>query len=534
VTTTGSEDFLNCSSLRTYFRLPDTAITSLVGISDEVIVVVTLANGHLHGFLINLEFRTVKSILRQSLSALCASSAALTASVSRDYLSVLIDSTVLALYHLTGGDAVLLTIEVLETLGPTFGAFSENSREFWIIDSSFYGQKYQLSHVEPCYRVRVSQLGNPKIGTPSAVAAAFNKFIIGTHNGHVVICDWTGEAPTDISVSHKPITAITRSPDHALCALMDSDGGVWLIQLESLAVSKLTSHSHILRFVSVNILLELSTCGLTFHAARDFCVVNPPGTPPEIVVETSEHGRTTFLTAASRPQPAADLVAAARRSHLFCLAELLTCLLPCSFAPIALGVNLAREPMLATLADESSVIERAPGPIARRRLARNYILRGARQEAFAFLLSTPVDSHDFALEVAKAVYVAQPGLGHAAGPIVAALLAGGRSHDAVDIALFTDQFQDAARLLLMDGNLVGAVRILAVGIEDGEGARNVQGRVEAALRSSGNLLTLSGLMIAWRRFADAAAVLSEAGMEAEAGILLRLRAVDEDFAVGDG
>jgi hypothetical protein len=114
--------------------------------------------------------------------------------------------------------------------------------------------------------------------------------------------------------------------------------------------------------------------------------------------------------------------------RLLYLAELLTGLTSAQFSSLIEGANLSRERFRSNLDVENSLIEQIAGPLVRRRRMRNALLQG----------------DDQAMLVKSTAYRATTSM--------AALVARGRTDDAVDIAmlLIINQPCGAFRLLLPD------------------------------------------------------------------------------------
>jgi HEAT repeat protein len=94
---------------------------------------------------------------------------------------------------------------------------------------------------------------------------------------------------------------------------------------------------------------------------------------------------------------------------------------------------------------------------------------------------------------------------------IAALIAGGRPDDALDLAMLTKQFGDAARMLIDIGMIDSAIAALTR-ITDEDEARGVEDRIIEALKGSGDPRAQAGLLIARRRFQEAAACLRQEGL----------------------
>jgi hypothetical protein len=163
------------------------------------------------------------------------------------------------------------------------------------------------------------------------------------------------------------------------------------------------------------------------------------------------------------------------------------------------------------------------GSVRRRRI-RNFLIQDDREAAYSALLSTPTDSPDFALSVVKAVLIdaVQPRV----APSIAGLVAGARADDAIDVALLTRQFADAARLLIVDGLIADAIAVLVTLLSDSNEARTAEGVIVASLRDAGNAVGQAAVLIARRRFEEAGRCLRAVGLELPAMIVEGVREGD--------
>jgi hypothetical protein len=185
------------------------------------------------------------------------------------------------------------------------------------------------------------------------------------------------------------------------------------------------------------------------------------------------------------------------------LGELFECLDAEGFALNGFGANMSRERMCRHLQFENVLLDGQEGPRVRQRGMRSCLLQGDTQGAFGMLLSTPPDALNFALEVLKAAFV-----GARQGPTatVAALVAGGKVNDAIDLCLLTNQCRTAARLLLVDGDVELAVQVVAA-LCDAPGVASIAGLFERALVGDGNTRAILAVLMAWRMRDDVARLL---------------------------
>jgi hypothetical protein len=99
------------SSVANYYKLCNTSIHQVVSVSEQLVIASTIVAHHPKVFLVNLASHTVKSLLKQPLESLSASSVQLSISVSREFVTVLIDTSILTIYHIHNDEAELLKID---------------------------------------------------------------------------------------------------------------------------------------------------------------------------------------------------------------------------------------------------------------------------------------------------------------------------------------------------------------------------------------------------------------------------------------
>jgi hypothetical protein len=254
----------NDSSVASYWKVCKTSI--------HQVVASTIITHHRKVFLVNLATHTVKSLLKQSLESLSASTMQLSISMLREFVAVLIDTSILTIYQIHNDEAELLKIEFIEGNGKIVGVFSETSREFWVLDRGFCGQKFliQPGDPDPFYCSRLCRLcRGSKFGAPTVCECACNKLLVGTDTGNLVAYDWFGELPVTCGTSHKPITALSLSPDHTLCLVSETDGEVCVVNVESFEAKRFARKSVKVKFISPIALLEDSGKELSHLAAAD-------------------------------------------------------------------------------------------------------------------------------------------------------------------------------------------------------------------------------------------------------------------------
>jgi hypothetical protein len=148
------------------------------------------------------------------------------------------------------------------------------------------------------------------------------------------------------------------------------------------------------------------------------------------------------------------------------------------------------------------------------------MIQGDPQGAYSVLLSTPTDSPDFALAAVKAVAVRCPE--DAATASIAALIAGGRADDAVDLAMLTRQFASAARMLI-DAGMIGCATAVLGALTDEDEVRVIEERIVAAMRGAGDARALAAFLIARKRCGEAAECLRNEGIEFVPDVIERIR-----------
>jgi hypothetical protein len=201
-------------------------------------------------------------------------------------------------------------------------------------------------------------------------------------------------------------------------------------------------------------------------------------------------------------------------------ADLFECLDSEIYVPSCFGANLSSKRICQHLEFENALLEQLNDLPIRRRRTRNFLIRNDLQSAFGLLISTPSDSAGFALEIMKAAF-AHKAMVHEFAPSVAALVSRGKLDDAVDIVLLTQQFRDAARLLLGEGKIEQAIQIMTAQFDEQEIA-SMADFIESILMTAGNHRTMSALLMAWRRAGSVAKLLVGKHSEFAVAVLERL------------
>jgi hypothetical protein len=216
----------------------------------------------------------------------------------------------------------------------------------------------------------------------------------------------------------------------------------------------------------------------------------------------------------------AELAILARKCQFMFLAELFECLDTEIYVPACVRANLSSKRICQHLEFENLFLEQLNELPVRRRRTRNFLIQNDPQSAFGLLISTPSDSAEFALEVVKAAF-SHKAMARESAPSAAALVSGGKVDDAVDIVLLTQQFRDAARLLLGEGKIEQAVQIMTAQLDEEEIAPMVD-FIERILMTAGHYRTVCALLMAWRRFGSLAKLLVGKQSDFAVAVLERL------------
>lgn len=391
--------------------------------------------------------------------------------------------------------------------------FTENSREFWMIDRT---QRVEVLAIDPTSETPISIKDNShvlKVGVPTAVTCARNSLIIGTEKGTVSLYSWIEEVCQTKELSTKPIESLELSLDHRYVAARTVNGKTFILDLETMDVKKVDHRTSSVVFTGANTAITQTGDILCARQGPELKQYRPDVASlfkGHITMQSPENKKKQFLELVKTPITPTEFAKAARQCHFPLLADLVSNLDSSQLVSASMCANMHRDCVLAHLRNIGTYLENQRESKMRKHLIRNLLLRGDHEGAFGILLSCPPDSPNFVLDVLKASLIEKGSSGESMAPTVAALVSAGKQEDAVDILLMTKVYREAARILASEGDVETAVHIIKTVLSE-ENCEPIFSVIEQTLLNARRTWNVVAMHMARQRFADAAEIARSQG-----------------------
>ena len=339
--------------------------------------------------------------------------------------------------------------------------------DFWIFCCNGRGYKIKIDPKRDEFSdvVRFKSLGKGINKKSTACAIVGDYLCIGFENGDFRAYDFAENSIFHQGLNDSAITSIAVSADRSYCYISGASAPATLrftaekslesIPYNSSKIVFLSSHELLVKNPNKSSLTLCSSQKLTPKKAKISQYIQNF----EPILITSDARKESIIPKAKISLT--EEIKLLRKNMFYFLADILCCLNNEEFYPLACGMNLNEERIkhyLDTLCDFYERDESGKLNIERVRID---LLRDNNKDAFNILMSTPKDDPNYVLNLIKASYLNSDDLNftRCLAPSIAALIAGGKLNDAIDILLLTRQFAEASRQLIGDNNIPNALAI---------------------------------------------------------------------------
>lgn len=519
--TSGYCDRVNTCSMKLLLKICASDLDQIVAVDPNRFILTAFGSERQRVFFVDIARREVTSLLKSSLELLAQWPVKISTSISREYVAIIVANTTTCFYALDDTGCHLIKTIFLGP-GPNFGTFSENSREFWLINGKLTAEKYVIDPDSPEIVRKKSTVILAKasqIGVPTTCICSHNKLIVGTESGSVAILSWN-ESPLVAGVNERAVKDVVLSPDHQCCYVRDVKGQMAWINIETLDVVKSDLRFDDLKFANSNELITRSGYVLNLCNSSNLSQATPSCGSVFEEFETLKHEsetRQNFIKAIAESLTPDQFGSICRLYGYVILGSLIECVKEDNIIPECLYANLPvkrlKEHLDHVIGYLNSPTDTSMGQLR----LRSVLIEKEFEEAFKMLLATPSDAPEFSLNILKASLIDNSG-GRSLAPSVAALVGGGKSDDAIDVLLLIGAGKEAARLLVAEDHIEMGLQLVKYQLEESE-CEAILPAIEKALVSSNRAVAAAGVYMALRRFHDAARVLRDCGLVFAADVI---------------
>lgn len=305
----------------------------------------------------------------------------------------------------------------------SIGSFpTEHDHEFWTISQNNKGHKLRIDLKSPelVYPSRLTHFGE-KFGKPHVCTVIEDYFVVGMHNGNVVLFNWYGSPATTIQIQQKMPVSIVPSLDQTKCFIIDSNNLVSHFNMNKKTFGNNgLKATHLVPLEGGSLLCKLADRdALTLINSDDMKAISPPTstiidsmtklTLPidkrksllmKILTEKEEEGKTiSFKSKLNK------WINAANDLNFSFISDLFRPLDDQSYCIDTFGSNLTAERLNYLFNVLYTALEMTTKEEIRTMKAKIALMLNMESEAFSLLISEPPESPTFTLNALKASFL---------------------------------------------------------------------------------------------------------------------------------
>lgn len=346
----------------------------------------------------------------------------------------------------------------------SIGSFSaEHDHEFWIISHTNKGEKLRIdlkSH-ELVYQSRLTSFGE-KYGKPQICTVIGDYFVVGMHNGNVVLFNWYGSPPVTIQMPQKTPISVIPSLDQTKCFFIDTNNLVSYFDMrkKTFGTNNLKV-THIVPLEERKLLCKLiDREALTIISCDDLAAVSPAtsivlDTDTYLTMPTDKRKIILIKSLTSESDDSKDFhsklmnwINTASDLNFSFISDLLRPLDETSYCGDTFGANMSVERIKYSLNVLFTALDMTKKEDVRIMKARIAMLLNLSSDAFELLISEPPDSPTFTLNALKASFLNMEKFPEKLDQSIEELIIGEKYYDAIDMMLITKKYKEACELLL--------------------------------------------------------------------------------------
>ncbi|OHS99146.1 hypothetical protein TRFO_34506 [Tritrichomonas foetus] len=504
----------NSCSLTKFFKINNFSISKVYFVSKNSVIITGLLENHAKVFFVDYSKMCFQSLLKKSVEIVSEKPAKVIVSKNGHFICLILDE-IHSLYEIVDNEA-----KHLRTLFLNQGdilCFTNNEKEIWYINQQNKGQKLKidLNTPEVIYSARLSNFGE-KWGKPQVCAIVNDLFLVGMHNGNVVLFDWDGNTPISLSLQEKAPVSATNSFDGNSCFFIDQNNTVCKVNLEQKRFGQyMTKATKILPLDEKVLLVQIpKRNSLTALSADTMKIVAPPistvldGFPLTISIDERKDSLVKILT--NSEMKLNDWINAAYSLHFTLIGDLLSALNDSQFSVDAFGANMKRENLKGFLNSLYLALDNTKKEDVRMAKVRIALILDKVQDAFQLLVTESPESPTFTLSVLKSSFLHTENQPERLSMSIEALKKGEKFDDAVDLMMITRKYMDAAKQLIELNEINFAVIAAKLRLSDSDFLEFAE-LISDALMKKKMQKNAACILIACHKFKKAASVLSDGG-----------------------
>lgn len=452
------------------FNLCEGKIQKVLWLGENKLVALTSCGKSQQAYYVDLTLMKIKSLLNKSLEVLSTKKIKVHVSLSKVYYAIVVAKSVILIFQ---DDEHIVTIFEPR---PVILSFSDTKdTEIWTISTKWLGKKYTISPSH--YTVtRMTTFDLPQTYYP-VVASSFNDhMILGASNGDVIAIDWYGSKPIAIHCCKNSITNLY--PCDLQCFVKDSKHNCVIIDDKwnfkdfprQLKLVKWTGSNNII----AQFAKERSFSFISIHESVRFDVMETTDlqiTPEQLIEQRNSN---------------------ARKKGFLLLAELLSNEKKNVFNRFSTILNYDKDRAMKFVITLSYLFKRSHHSQLRSIKLRVFLILGKYDDALSLMLSASPESPSFAFDIIKTTFLNQGS--ESVKSIMPMLIEGNKINEAIDLLFLTNQYENAASLLVQEGSIEMALIVCKLKLNEEESARTIDQIIEYYIKN-GKFIHAASFMI---------------------------------------
>ena len=516
----------NSCTLNKFFKLPEWNIQKIYSLSNNCIIISGMLNNHPQVLFVDLSTMASKPFLKKSHEILPDKPANIVISKSKRFVAILLEPKVVHFYEIIYNENQnsfdLIKTDLIES--ESIASFSDDETEFWSIDKNNTVQKMKIalnSHEKICKSVTTSF--NKKLGQPKTCVISCGYFIVGMHNGNVVLFDLYGGAPISLSLPAKSLVSCVESYNKFLY-FIDINHTMCYVNLQNQKYGHLDIKA--IKIIPLNeqcvLLQEPNKCSLTIFNSENFSVyapsisikldgsslMTPVNQRKEVFIKTLINYSNQSL---SQNEMIHKWAQTAYNLHFELLGDLLQILDENSFSTDTFGISSNMDLVEYYLNVFYNSLYISDDENVRMTKVRIALLLNKFEDAFFLLVNEPNTNPSFTLDILKASFLHVVKLPENLKLSIEKMIEGEKYDDAIDLLIITKRYKEAVKVLIQNNEVNFAALVAKTKLTNIDDFMDAVNWIIDSLKAQGRVKNVISLLVYCHRFDEASSLLSEHG-----------------------
>lgn len=549
------------------------SICKIVWLSKSAFIVSAMCQGHPKVFFIDYFRMKIKSLLKRTIETTTNEPAVILVSRNKQFFTILLQNRIIIFYEFVNengnldmdsssfssaislasdregssnnnfdresrnsfnGSIIYMDIENddqfrnLKTIfidDGSIGSFPvEHDHEFWTITQDNKGHKYRIDLKSPelVYPSRLTHFGE-KFGKPHVCTVIEDYFVVGMHNGNVVLFNWYGSPAVTIQVQQKTPISIIPTLDQTKCFIIDINNLVSYFDMNKKTFGNNgLKASHLVPLEEKSILCKLvDRDALTLISLDDMVAISPPistnintKTKLTLPVDKRKALLAQILTEKEEnvnfKEKLRKWINSCNELNFTFISDLLRPLDDQSYCIETYGCNMTVERLSYLFNVLYTALEMTKKEEIRSIKAKIALMLNLESEAFSLLISEPPESPTFTLNALKASFLQMEKYPEKLNDSIQAMIIGEKYNDAIDMMMITKRYKEACELLLNLDHIYMAAVTAKLKLNKDEFAA-IMPKIVKALVQRKKIKLAACFLISCHMFKEASNVLYEGG-----------------------